>query len=157
MASHIEHDVTKYEGIAGRVVSDNNTQVTPSLQTKRPVSTSNSYPTTPAAVISPSDNQQRTQEPSDDRASLFSEPHADGDTRRLFFDELSYSSIPGNLHLTSDEAIERFVDRYGMLSVIRQLSTDLAEREAEVGLLRRQKEDRERIEENASSMWSFSK
>ena len=144
MASHIEHDVTKYEGIAGRVVSDNNTQVTPSLQTKRPVSTSNSYPTTPAAVISPSDNQQRTQEPSDDRASLFSEPHADGDTRRLFFDELSYSSIPGNLHLTSDEAIERFVDRYGMLSVIRQLATDLAEREAEVGLLRRQKEDRER-------------
>ncbi|CAN6674801.1 hypothetical protein TRVA0_066S00166 [Trichomonascus vanleenenianus] len=78
----------------------------------------------------------------DDRESLFSEPVAAD--RRALFDELSYSSIPGNLHLGSDGIIERFVQKYGTVNVIRQLASDLAAREAEVGLLRRQHDDREK-------------
>lgn len=64
--------------------------------------------------------------------------------RRNLFADLSTASVPGNLHLSSDRAIARYVDRYGAVNVVRQLATDLAEREAEVGLMRRQTEDRER-------------
>lgn len=80
----------------------------------------------------------------DDRASLFSDPQIGSGDKRLLFNEMPYSSVPGNLHLSSDEAIERFIGRHGRVNVVRQLARDLAEREAEVGLLRRQNEDRER-------------
>lgn len=66
------------------------------------------------------------------------------DGRHSLFDEVTYSSAPGNLHLLSDNAIERFVNRYGIVNVVRQLATDLAERETEVILVRKQQEDRER-------------
>lgn len=68
---------------------------------------------------------------------------SDSNHRNLFYD-LPSSSVPGNLHLSSDQAISRYIERYSAVEVIRQLATDLAEREAEVGLLRRQCEDRER-------------
>lgn len=64
--------------------------------------------------------------------------------RRSLFDEVSFNSAPGNLHLLSDNAIVRFVARYGVVNVVRQLATDLAQRESEVFLVRKQQEDRER-------------
>lgn len=64
--------------------------------------------------------------------------------RRSLFDEVSFNSAPGNLHLLPDHAIERFVGRYGTVSVVRQLAADLAQRESEVILVRKQQEDRER-------------
>lgn len=64
--------------------------------------------------------------------------------RRSLFDEVSFNSAPGNLHLLSDDSIRRFVGRYGTVSVVRQLAADLAQRESEVILVRKQQEDRER-------------
>lgn len=66
------------------------------------------------------------------------------DARRSLFDEVSFNSAPGNIHLLSDEAIERFVVRYGAVNIVRQLASDLAQRESEVILARKQHEDRER-------------
>lgn len=64
--------------------------------------------------------------------------------RRSLFDEVSFNSAPGNLHLLSDDSIRRFVGRYGTVNVVRQLAADLAQRESEVILVRKQQEDRER-------------
>lgn len=66
------------------------------------------------------------------------------DSRRSLFDEVSFNSAPGNIHLLSDEAIDRFVCRYGATNVVRQLARDLAQRESEVILARQQYEDKER-------------
>ncbi|KAI8133103.1 hypothetical protein DUD61_003215 [Geotrichum candidum] len=66
------------------------------------------------------------------------------DSRNSLFDDINFNSAPGNLHLLSDAALERFVTRYGTVNVVRQLATDLAQREAELILIRRQQEDRER-------------
>lgn len=60
------------------------------------------------------------------------------------FDDLEQSSVPGNLHLASDAAIDRYIGRYGARVVVRQLAGDLAQREAELSLGRKQQEDRER-------------
>lgn len=60
------------------------------------------------------------------------------------FDDLEQSSVPGNLHLALDAAIDRYVARYGVRVVVRQLAGDLAQREAELSLSRKQQEDRER-------------
>lgn len=65
-------------------------------------------------------------------------------SRRSLFDEVSFHSAPGNIHLLSDEAIDRFVCRYGATNVVRQLARDLAQRESEVILARQQYEDKER-------------
>jgi hypothetical protein len=62
---------------------------------------------------------------------------------RALFDELA-DEVPGNLHLSPDSAINRFVARYGATNVVRQLAKDLAEREAQLALVRRQHDDRER-------------
>lgn len=64
--------------------------------------------------------------------------------RKSLFDEINFNSAPGNLHLLPDAALERFVSRYGIVNVVRQLATDLAQREAELILIRKQQEDRER-------------
>lgn len=82
------------------------------------------------------------------RNMLAQSPQDDDDEhneeRRSLFDEVSFNSAPGNLHLISDSALERFVARYGAVNVVRQLASDLAQRESEVFLVRKQQEDRER-------------
>lgn len=52
--------------------------------------------------------------------------------------------MPSSMHSLSDEQLARVVDRHGAVSLVRQLARDLAERESEVAVMRRQNEDRER-------------
>ncbi|KAH3680888.1 hypothetical protein WICMUC_000031 [Wickerhamomyces mucosus] len=58
-------------------------------------------------------------------------------------DSTSSNSIPGNLHVSSNSSIEHLISRYGAATLIRQLSTDLAQREAELSVIRRKNSQRE--------------
>lgn len=68
------------------------------------------------------------------------------DTRSALFDDapLNASHIPGAIHLANDEFLGRIVARQGAVNLVRQLATDLAQRDAQIALLRRKAEDRER-------------
>jgi hypothetical protein len=64
----------------------------------------------------------------------------------LFEDNpLNGSHIPGALHLASDEHIERLIVRQGAVNLVRQLAEDLARRDAQLNMVRRRADDRERI------------
>lgn len=52
--------------------------------------------------------------------------------------------IPGALHHASDEHIERLIAKTGAATLVRQMATDLAQRDAQVTMLRRRAEERER-------------
>lgn len=64
----------------------------------------------------------------------------------LFNDAVSErkNDIPGALHHASDENIQRLIDKKGAVALVRQLASDLADRDAEVTLFRRKAEERER-------------
>lgn len=65
-------------------------------------------------------------------------------TRGLFEShQLNPYAIPGNLHVSSNKSIEHLIKRYGAVTLVRQLSTDLAQREAEISLIRKQNSTRE--------------
>lgn len=57
--------------------------------------------------------------------------------------QLNPESIPGNLHVSPNKSIEHLIKRYGAVTLIRQLSTDLAQREAEMSLIRKRNSTRE--------------
>ena len=55
----------------------------------------------------------------------------------------SVDGVPGALHYTSDEHIQHRIDKSGAVALVRQLSEDLAQRDAEISTLRRRAEERE--------------
>ncbi|KAK8250603.1 rab-GTPase-TBC domain-containing protein [Phyllosticta capitalensis] len=67
--------------------------------------------------------------------------------RSALFDDTprDAASVPGNLHHASHDSIERMVARHGAVDLIKQLSTDLAQRDAQMTALRRKAEERERL------------
>ena len=66
--------------------------------------------------------------------------------QNALFDDSPRSSldIPGSLHLSSDEHIERLLARTGAVKLIRQYAKDLAQRDAEISKLRVRADNRER-------------
>ncbi|KAJ9654549.1 hypothetical protein H2198_006425 [Neophaeococcomyces mojaviensis] len=68
------------------------------------------------------------------------------DRSNALFDDSPRSSldIPGSLHLSNDEHIERLVARVGAVKLIRQYAQDLAQRDAEISMLRVRADERER-------------
>ncbi|KAG0134219.1 rab-GTPase-TBC domain-containing protein [Tuber indicum] len=62
----------------------------------------------------------------------------------LFDDHVASAHVPGSLHLAPDSAIEKLVERQGVISLIRQLASDLAHRDKELVSIRRRAEERER-------------
>ncbi len=68
------------------------------------------------------------------------------DTRSALFDDtpVKTSHIPGVIHLANDEFLGRIIKRQGAVPLVRQLAGDLAQRDAQITLLRRKAEDRER-------------
>lgn len=62
------------------------------------------------------------------------------------FDDSPRSSldIPGSLHLSNDEHIQRLIAKTGALKLIRQYAADLAQRDAEISALRVRADNRER-------------
>ncbi|PWW77792.1 TBC-domain-containing protein [Tuber magnatum] len=62
----------------------------------------------------------------------------------LFDDHVASAHVPGSLHLAPDSAIEKLVERQGVIPLIRQLASDLAHRDKELVSIRRRAEERER-------------
>lgn len=77
-------------------------------------------------------------------AGLTSPPALDR-TNALFEDSPRPSlDIPGSLHLSNDEHIERLIKRVGAVKLIRQYAQDLAQRDAEISTLHVRADERER-------------
>lgn len=75
--------------------------------------------------------------------SSTSSPHRSRDS--LFEDSpLATQSVPGALHLADDTHIQRLISRHGALTLVRQIATDLAQRDAQIAALRRRADNRER-------------
>lgn len=55
------------------------------------------------------------------------------------------AKIPGSLHYATDQSIEDMVEQSGAVALVRQLAGDLAQRDAQITMLRRRAEERERI------------
>ncbi|EGO56891.1 hypothetical protein NEUTE1DRAFT_147410 [Neurospora tetrasperma FGSC 2508] len=68
------------------------------------------------------------------------------DTRDALFQDvpLTANKIPGSLHHADNAHIERLIARHGAVNLVRQISRDLAERDAQIATLRRRADDRER-------------
>ncbi|KAL6719439.1 hypothetical protein ACLMJK_003679 [Lecanora helva] len=67
--------------------------------------------------------------------------------RSALFDDVpkeNSQNVPGALHLATDRDIKRLVDKNGAITVIRQISEDLAQRDAEMTAFRRRAEEREK-------------
>ena len=66
--------------------------------------------------------------------------------RNALFDDAPFTTqhVPGSIHLANDEHIERLIARHGAASLIRQIAEDLAQRDAQISLMRRKAEERER-------------
>ncbi|KAI9794344.1 MAG: hypothetical protein M1816_005413 [Peltula sp. TS41687] len=63
----------------------------------------------------------------------------------LFSDSpLQEHLVPGTLHHTTDEHIERLAARHGAVALIRQLAEDVAQRDAQMAALQRRAEEREK-------------
>lgn len=67
--------------------------------------------------------------------------------RTALFDDspLAEHLVPGTLHHTTDEHIERLAARNGAVALIRQLAEDLAQRDAQMSALQRRAEEREKV------------
>ncbi|CAG8973824.1 hypothetical protein HYALB_00005569 [Hymenoscyphus albidus] len=66
--------------------------------------------------------------------------------RSALFDDtpLSIRHVPGALHLAKDEHIERLIARNGAVALVRQMAEDLAQRDAQIAIISRKAESRER-------------
>ncbi|KAK5997704.1 TBC domain-containing protein C4G8.04 [Cladobotryum mycophilum] len=53
-------------------------------------------------------------------------------------------TVPGALHKTDDGHIERLIARHGAVALVRQIAGDLAQRDAQISVLRRRADERER-------------
>ncbi|KAH7270785.1 rab-GTPase-TBC domain-containing protein [Fusarium redolens] len=68
---------------------------------------------------------------SDVRSALFEEDHP-------------VRKVPGSLHNADDEHLQRLISRHGAIGLIRQISEDLAQRDAQIANMRRRADERER-------------
>lgn len=68
------------------------------------------------------------------------------DRSTALFDDSPRSSldIPGSLHLSTDEHLERLIKKVGAVKLLRQYAKDLAQRDAEISALRVRADERER-------------
>ncbi|KAI5456546.1 rab-GTPase-TBC domain-containing protein [Mariannaea sp. PMI_226] len=62
----------------------------------------------------------------------------------LFEDAPLMHKIPGALHQADDQHIQRLISRHGAIGLVRQISEDLAQRDAQISTLRRRANERER-------------
>ncbi|KAL7895608.1 rab-GTPase-TBC domain-containing protein [Trichoderma sp. SZMC 28014] len=62
----------------------------------------------------------------------------------LFEDAPLSQTVPGALHKADDKHIERLVARHGAVTLVRQIASDLAQRDAHISSLRRRADERER-------------
>ncbi len=78
--------------------------------------------------------------------SLTTDTPSKRDRSALFADTpLRAQDVPGALHHASDGHIERLIAKNGAVVLVRQLSEDLAQRDAQLSALRRRTDERERL------------
>ncbi|KAI9828081.1 MAG: hypothetical protein M1832_003608 [Thelocarpon impressellum] len=116
-----------------------------------------SPPTSPASVkvVTPTNAAKSPASSTFRKASEAQPPSVEGlmmstpalARRTALFDDapLEGQLVPGALHHTTDEHMERLIARNGAVALVRQLATDLAQRDAQASALRRRAEERERI------------
>ncbi|KAL0940408.1 TBC domain-containing protein [Colletotrichum truncatum] len=108
-------------------------------------------PATPEPEIEPPATVRKI---SDTRSSAFSllgnltgtTSAAEQAARDALFEDspLSTHKIPGALHHADDGHIGRLIARHGAVALVRQVATDLAQRDAQIAQLRRKADERER-------------
>lgn len=77
---------------------------------------------------------------------LFQPDDEDADRSTLFFDApRELRDVPGTLHLQTDDNIAHLLRKTGAVKLVKQLSLDLAQRDAHVTLVQRKAEERERL------------
>lgn len=77
--------------------------------------------------------------------NLTTSPPITGDRGALFEDApLATRKIPGALHHADDQHIQRLIARHGAVNLVRQIAEDLAQRDAQIAMLRRKADERER-------------
>ncbi|KAH6950718.1 rab-GTPase-TBC domain-containing protein [Fusarium avenaceum] len=62
----------------------------------------------------------------------------------LFEEDHPVRKVPGSLHNADDEHLQRLISRHGAIGLIRQISEDLAQRDAQIANMRRRADERER-------------
>ncbi|ODV88348.1 hypothetical protein CANCADRAFT_4481 [Tortispora caseinolytica NRRL Y-17796] len=73
-------------------------------------------------------------------SSIFKAEVYSPDPSNIFDDDIT---APGSLHLTSDDIIKSLIDRYGAITLVRQMSADIAQRDAQISILQRKMNKRE--------------
>ncbi|KAK3986627.1 TBC1 domain family member 2A [Cladorrhinum sp. PSN332] len=66
--------------------------------------------------------------------------------RGALFEDAPFATrkIPGALHHADDQHIQRLIARHGAVNLVRQIAEDLAQRDAQIAMLRRKADERER-------------
>ncbi|KAF5024254.1 hypothetical protein F66182_3686 [Fusarium sp. NRRL 66182] len=62
----------------------------------------------------------------------------------LFEEDHPVRKVPGSLHNADDDHLQRLISRHGAIGLIRQISEDLAQRDAQIANMRRRADERER-------------
>ncbi|ORY85608.1 hypothetical protein BCR37DRAFT_391377 [Protomyces lactucae-debilis] len=70
--------------------------------------------------------------------------HHSRETRASLFGDDEYRHVPGNVHLQTDDSLERLICATGAIPLLRQMATDLAFRDAQITEVRRVAEEREK-------------
>ncbi|KAH7133126.1 rab-GTPase-TBC domain-containing protein [Dactylonectria estremocensis] len=99
----------------------------------------------------PNWSKPRTRPPSDKavprvgRGSIVDSLTGQSNARSALFEDAPLmAKVPGALHQADDEHIQRLVARHGAIGLVRQISEDLAQRDAQISTLRRRADERER-------------
>ncbi|OBT91059.1 hypothetical protein VE02_00039 [Pseudogymnoascus sp. 03VT05] len=89
---------------------------------------------------------RRTSNHAPSMVESLTQPSPPNEARSALFDDapMNTSYVPGAIHLASDEFLERLITRQGAVHLVRQISSDLAQRDAQVARLRQKAEERER-------------
>lgn len=130
----------------------NQTSLSPSISPSRKSRTSSDPVSVADSASNDNDPHQTPEAPQPQRirpasiveSLITAEPEPD--TRDALFEDvpLTTNKIPGSLHHADDAHIERLIARHGAVNLVRQISQDLAERDAQIATLRRRADDRER-------------
>ncbi|KAJ4317851.1 hypothetical protein N0V84_007126 [Fusarium piperis] len=83
--------------------------------------------------------------PASGRTSIVDNLTSDSRARSALFEDAPLMrKVPGSLHQADDEHIQRLISRHGAIGLIRQISEDLAQRDAQISSMRRRADERER-------------
>ncbi|KAF6813558.1 TBC domain-containing protein C4G8.04 [Colletotrichum sojae] len=111
----------------------------------------NAFPLEPSTPPDPDPEPPATVRKISDARSLLgniaaSTTSAEQAARDALFEDspISNHKIPGALHHAGDEHIGRLIARHGAVALVRQVATDLAQRDAQIAQLRRKADERER-------------